>query len=307
MSETFEIHSNFTLNEMCKCNYQKSLSKFNYKLAFSDLSRLLVFTRTPLLCFLKEKHPIKDSFRISVYEDAQIRKVLKAARLGHEIVNEKKKEVTAYDVFLWKKGDDFANNSICHERIMFVSEIKGDFSIFQGYQYKVLKQCNVDKIKHFLNHVKEVICNNEEEPYKYLICWIAFSLQFPEKKTGTAPLLIGEQGVGKNTFFTDIICELFGIYAEDNVTNMDHIVGEFNPICENKKLIIGNELQSVDVAKFLNSDKLKSVLTDLMMLINQKNQAIRNVQNLANFIFVSNNNRPLKIETGDRRYLVLNC
>ena len=54
----------------------------------------------------------------------------------------------------------------------------------------------------------------------------------------------------------------------------------------------------------LNSDALKSVITDTKININQKNEPERLAENVANFIMVSNNNVPIKIETTDRRYLV---
>jgi septin family protein len=37
----------------------------------------------------------------------------------------------------------------------------------------------------------------------------------------TALIIIGEKGTGKQTFFTDILCKLLGIYANPEVDNMD--------------------------------------------------------------------------------------
>ena len=93
-------------------------------------------------------------------------------------------------------------------------------------------------------------------------------------------------------------------YANENVTSIESVVGKFNAVLENKKLIILNELQSIDSNKYLNSDALKSVITDKKININQKNEPERLTDNVANFIMVSNNSNPIKIENGDRRYVV---
>lgn len=80
-------------------------------------------------------------------------------------------------------------------------------------------------------------------------------------------------------------------------------MGRFNAVLENKKLLVLDELQSIDVNKWLNGDALKSGITDAKININQKNEPERLAETVANFIIVSNNNIPIKIETTDRRYL----
>lgn len=69
-------------------------------------------------------------------------------------------------------------------------------------------------------------------------------------------------------------------------------------------LIICNELSSADSNKYLNSDALKSVITENTIDINQKNIPVRTAENVCNLILVSNDFIPIKIEQGDRRYVV---
>ena len=71
----------------------------------------------------------------------------------------------------------------------------------------------------------------------------------------------------------------------------------FNAVLENKKLIILNELQSIDSNKYLNSDALKSIITDKKININQKNEPERLTDNVANFIMVSNNSNDLVLNS----------
>ncbi|GMO20361.1 MAG: hypothetical protein Ta2E_11570 [Mycoplasmoidaceae bacterium] len=70
-------------------------------------------------------------------------------------------------------------------------------------------------------------------------------------------------------------------------------------------LIVCNELQSIDNAKHLNTDCLKTLITDKHCTIESKYRNTRTIENVSNFIFVSNNFLPIKIENWDRRYIVL--
>jgi hypothetical protein len=179
-------------------------------------------------------------------------------------------------------------------------------SLFQGYPYDddFIKYSSEEIISPFLNHIFEVICDKNNEPYIYLISWISFLIQNPGRKTETALIIIGEQGTGKNKFFPDVISKLFGRYCISNENNINNIIGRFNSIIENKILIICNELQSIDNAKHLNTDGLKSLITDNEINIESKCINTRKIQNVSNFIFVSNNLLLINIESSDRRYVV---
>ena len=68
-------------------------------------------------------------------------------------------------------------------------------------------------------------------------------------------------------------------------------------------LIVLNELSNF--GSQTNFNALKSIITDNVIRINEKNQPRRTAENVANFIFVTNNSFPVNIEAGDRRYVVM--
>ena len=70
--------------------------------------------------------------------------------------------------------------------LKFYSKDPQVFSSFRGYDYQQLDQVKTEIIEPFLNHIREVIANNNEEVYKYILVWIASILQSPNFKTGTA-------------------------------------------------------------------------------------------------------------------------
>ena len=57
--------------------------------------------------------------------------------------------------------------------------------------------------------------------------------------------------------------------------------------------------------RMVNFNSLKSKITDNTIRINEKFMPRHTAQNVANFIFCTNNAFPIKIEAGDRRYVIL--
>ena len=60
-------------------------------------------------------------------------------------------------------------------------------------------------VEQFLFHLKEIIADNYEDVYKYVLSWMAHKVQRPNKKIETCLLLMSpEQGTGKS-IFTEIL------------------------------------------------------------------------------------------------------
>lgn len=291
---TIDINDNFNLIDI--------MNKYPYKKiddAVNDLKRCLVYCiSVPPVYMIKTYDTLIERPKVSYTNEKIAMSILKKVVICKVLVNNNSKDFSAWDLFLKFK------TKFTVKGLKFFSNDPQVFSYFRGYDYKELDEVKTSIIQPFLNHIHDVIANKNEEVYKYILVWIASILQKPNFKTGTALVILGNQGTGKNTFFTDVICKLMARYANDNVTSIESVVGKFNAILENKKLLVLNELQSVDVNKYLNSDSLKSVITDSKININQKNEPERLTENVSNFIMVSNNLFPVKIEGTDRRYMV---
>ena len=292
-SDRIDVRDNFNLLDYrTNCPYDDEAQ------AVADLKRCLVYCEVvPPIYMIKTYDGINDLAKVSYTNEQVAKQILKKIIIKTKIINNKVKQYSAWDLFMDNQLE-FAVKSL-----NFYSEDPQVFSYFRGYDYNKLDEVKENIIEPFLNHIRTVIANNNEEVYKYILVWIASILQKPNFKTGTALVILGKQGSGKN-LFTNVICKLMARYANENVTSIDSVVGKFNAILENKKLLVLNELQSIDANKYLNSDALKSIITDYKININQKNEPERLAENVANFIMVSNNNIPIKIENSDRRYLV---
>jgi hypothetical protein len=89
-----------------------------------------------------------------------------------------------------------------------------------------------------------------------------------------------------------------------NENNISNIIGRLNSSIGNKILIVCHELKSIDNEKHLNADRLNSLITDHFCRIESQFVNIRSINNISNFIFVSNNHLPIKNEKEDPRYLL---
>ena len=289
-----DIYDSFNLIDLRKKTPYK---KKNISEAIYDLKRCFVYCESaPPVYMIKTYDTIDKVPKVSYVSEVVAKQIL------NKIIIKKKTGSDKYDTTAWRL---FLDNQLefTVKGLSFYSEDEDVFSYFRGYDYKQLDEVKEDIIKPFLDHIHDVIANGNDEIYKYILVWIASILQKPNFKTGTALVILGNQGTGKNVF-TNVICKLMARYANENITSIESVVGKFNAVLENKKLLVLNELQSIDANKYLNSDALKSVITDYKININQKNEPERLAENVANFMMVSNNNIPIKIETTDRRYMV---
>ncbi len=287
------IHDAFLIKDIrAKCPY----SDINE--AKTDLLRILrVIDTTPATYMIKQYNGIKQIHEISYVKKDAAREKLSEVVVCTQLENNRMKNITLWDIFS-------KNQTVFHiDGLAFYKEDVNVFNFFRGYEYSVLETVKTEVIQPFLDHVHNVIADGNEEVYTYILTWIASILQTPNYKTGVGLVLLGKQGTGKNVF-TNVICKLMTRYAAENVTSVESIVGKFNTMLENKKLIILNEMQDADANKHLNSQALKTLFTETDVLINQKGITERPAENVANFIFCSNNMQPVKIERSDRRYMV---
>ena len=304
MTEFIDVLDSFNLKDIIdKCPYAKNsnhiLTDAEYEEAVKDLKRVFCCCiSTPEVYMFKDYDSINETAKVSYTSESIAKTKLKKIVIGKSFKKEKPTTLTMWDLFLDNQ------KLFTVKALKFHSDDPQVFSYFRGYDYNQLEEVKMEIIQPFLDHIREVIANKNEEVYKYILIWIASILQRPAFKTETALVILGHQGTGKNKFFTDIICKLMARYANENVSSIESIVGKFNAVLENKKLLVLNELQSIDANKYLNSDALKSVITDKSININQKNEPERLCENVANLILVSNNNIPIKVEGTDRRYMI---
>lgn len=150
-------------------------------------------------------------------------------------------------------------------------------------------------------HLLRVICGADRKHFRYLLRWIARSVQEPDKAAEIAIVLKGDKGTGKGAFGT-ILKKLFGLHAIQ-VSNPRHVTGNFNAHLADVLILIVNEA-------FWAGDKaadgvLKDMITDPTIRIERKGVDVIEVPNMLKLVLMANADWVVPATADERRYFVL--
>jgi len=154
--------------------------------------------------------------------------------------------------------------------------------------------------KHLQN-----LCGNDENVIKYVELWLSRKLRNSSHLTNTALIFKSVEGVGKDLFFNWFGNHIMNTDYYFNNDNIDSIMGKHNTSIINKILIIINETNAK--ATFDINENIKNGITKETNEINPKGiDPYPNTNNIG-YIFLTNNDNPLKIPHGDRRFVAIEC
>jgi hypothetical protein len=307
--ERININDPYLINDLAGTDYGEG-KHCDIGRLLSDLQKLLVYTISPQIYYLKSK-PLDEIMILvkslkeitSILKDITIYEYFEQIQIGKNSWKQVKHKKTLNDVFNDGGGPSQHKQLFRVRSVKFLSDDPRDFSIFRGYPHTPPEEIDFDIINPFLRHVEEVIADGDGKLYDYILNWISFIVQNPGKKNTTALVIVGDKGTGKGDFFAIPISKLFGGYALQNITSIETITGRFNGSVEGKVLGVCNEMQSVENAKYMNSDSLKSIITEYQLMYENKFVNQRQGENVINLMFLSNHALPIKIENADRRYV----
>jgi putative DNA primase/helicase len=135
----------------------------------------------------------------------------------------------------------------------------------------------------------------------WVLRWLALPLQKPGTKMRSALVVHGPQGAGKNLLF-EAVAAIYGKYA--SVVGQDQLEDKFNDWASAKLFLIGDEVVARQEL-YHHKNKLKAFITGETIQINAKMMPLRTEANHCNVVFLSNEQQPLALEPGDRRYMVV--
>lgn len=141
----------------------------------------------------------------------------------------------------------------------------------------------------------------EEPEAKQWFCrWLAYPIQHPGTKLATAVVIWGlGQGTGKT-----MLLEIPGaVYGRNFTTvNQEDLFGSFNDWADSRQFVLGDEITSGDRRGI--ADKLKSMITQTRIRVNQKYVKAFEIQDYVNYGFTSNHPNAFIMQEGDRRLFV---
>lgn len=154
-----------------------------------------------------------------------------------------------------------------------------------------------DLIDEFL---RDVICDSSLADYDYLVSFLAHALQRPEEKPGVMPVLIGSQGTGKGTLLR-LLSIIWG-KTSLQVSDVDKVIGRFNAAIERNFMILMDEALFKGDNRAI--ERLKSMITEPVIGIEQKMQPSRTISSVHRFIAVTNHEKFARVDRDDRRFIV---
>lgn len=265
---TIDFNDEFTLSSFRNKNYEKTESVgVRVGDVFTDIKRVCCYILRSNCYYVKhDKCLEKLSF-------SQISQLFKQIKIGSYQQKNEKKSISLFDIL--NSGKNI--NYITYDDMKFYSDNPRTFSFFKWYRYPKQLICDQTLIQPFLDHLYQIICNQDSNLYQYIVSWISFLFQIPNAKLCTCLIIIGNQGCGKNTF-SNCLCELLGQYSNPNcnfesLTSIKQI--------QHKKLIVCSEslnyYQNRSYAK--QHEKIKTLITESI---------IDDEENVSNFMILSN-------------------
>lgn len=204
----------------------------------------------------------------------------------------------------WVDSEYILINNLDYKPVEEIIFKEGNKKLFNLYNKSELLKNSSKYNKGKFPNIKHILLNlvgNNEEEYIYFCKWLGWLVNHPLERLPTSIILQGEHGTGKTKFCELVLKNIFeNNFAEIGQSDINK---EFNDYIIGKQIIVANEVIHND-NKLLVPDKLKNYVTDTYVSINRKFKNTAYMRNYTQWIFVTNNFIPLKIEKGDRRYSI---
>jgi hypothetical protein len=153
-----------------------------------------------------------------------------------------------------------------------------------------------------LRHIYKVLANGDPKSFKYIIKWITWTLQNPEKHAEVALVFRGGRGTGRG-MFGRALKSIFGQHGI-HISSREHFVGRFNAHMMDCALLFADEaIQPKDKQA---ESLLKHMITEPTLPIEKKGIDVFEVLNALKIIIVSNEDWVIPAGIDERRFAMFN-
>lgn len=154
----------------------------------------------------------------------------------------------------------------------------------------------------YLKHLGDNICAGNKEHLEYLLSWMAYAVQHPDRQGEVAVVLRGKEGTGKG-----VAAKQFGRLFRAHfrhIIHAKHLTGHFNAHLQQCSVLFADEA-------FFAGDRsheliLKALITEETLLIEPKGIDPFPVRNCIHLMMSSNSEWVVPAGADARRYFVLN-
>jgi hypothetical protein len=176
-------------------------------------------------------------------------------------------------------------------------------NLWRGYGVNAIKplgKSGAAGCKLFLDFMRDVICNRNEEHFEYLTKREATILQKRIRSEIALGLRSDDEGVGKG-FYETVMGHLLGEHAMQ-VGNPKHVIGAFNPHLESLLRLTADEALFVGNPEHRNS--LFGLITEPKLTIEPKGCGVYRADSFLNLSVTSNAKHFLPISGTARRFFI---
>lgn len=188
----------------------------------------------------------------------------------------------------------------------FINLLDRTINYFVETEYMLLKKTTdiIEPMKDF-GSIWNLLSNliPVEAERNHFVNWLA-TIFNTRKKLRTSFVFKGAQGAGKNAFFQHVIAPLLG-KAQCRVVKNEDLIESFNPWMKQAFFIAFDEVAHDNKSRNMLNSKLKALITDDKVTLNDKNEKAYQIENNMNCVFFSNEAVPLVVEQTDRRFTII--
>lgn len=153
---------------------------------------------------------------------------------------------------------------------------------------------------HTKRHIYNILANKNKEKFKYIIKWLAWAVQNPEKRAEVCLVFKGEKGAGKSFLFEQFkkIFAKHGMLITDRNRLTGRFTGHFRSLC----YLFCDEV-------YYPGDKeaegrMKSLITSETLDTEQKNVDAVSITNRLHIVMCTNNEWVIPATKDERRYFM---
>ena len=154
--------------------------------------------------------------------------------------------------------------------------------------------------KRLRNHIYRVLANGDYQAARYIVRWLAWTLQNPGSRAEAVLAFQGDEGAGKGTL-AGVMLRIFGIYGLP-ISDPKHLVGSFSGHLQHCVFLFLDE--AFWAGNVAAEGRLKNLVTEKTITIEPKYFQTFQVPNVLHVIMASNNDWVVPAGHGSRRYAV---
>ena len=154
----------------------------------------------------------------------------------------------------------------------------------------------------FWNHLLTLTGNVDHA--RTLMDFLAYQAQVPGGKIRWAVLVQGAEGAGKG-FVADALKAVLGRENVKEVNGTSLLNRDYNEWAKGAQVVCIDEVRVAGQNRFEVMNKLKPLITNTSVSINEKFENLIEVPNCSNYLLFTNHRDALALSEGDRRYFVI--